>query len=439
MLKRFLLVWLIYWATVALLPVHSLAPATLEALGLQGFFVALVAVGFMVVTTLLPAVPLPIAGQADIPRAARVVRWAIALSLFGLACSAYDKIVIQGIDYSEGVAVAREAWRQLGEEREGAASSIFSVLGYLFGNAYFVATVLAITQPQALSTRARGWTLLACFAFLIANSLITGGRSSVLLLAVFVIGAVGARRGLPMRRLFPTRSHRRLLFLVPVAGFSYAVYVFYIRAAAGDTDALEYALDFLPFLGLQVDGWYHAWLDGDTLSSLSAMVVLALSYITHSFATVAAIVDAPTEDKTIIFLHAMGILHKIGLAASPDGDWFLSGRLPSVPGALWHQWGGVGFVIGSLAIGVFAAVCRFWTARRPTSLPALGAAVAAESTLLLSPAVFAADLLSFPFAAASFIMLAVLQGSGARSAMKGSRRRMADHCIPGGAASPSVS
>ena len=56
-----------------------------------------------------------------------------------LAALTYDKLFIQKIDYSAGLAFAREEWRQLGEEREGQASSIFSVIGYLLGSSYYVA------------------------------------------------------------------------------------------------------------------------------------------------------------------------------------------------------------------------------------------------------------------------------------------------------------
>jgi hypothetical protein len=111
-------------------------------------------------------------------------------------------------------------------------------------------------------------------------------------------------------------------------------------------------------------------------------------------------------DSTILFLHILGILHKLGLTSAPEGDWFLAGRLPSVPGALWHQFGVLGFIVSSLLLGTICAIMAVWTARQPHRLLPLGAFVMADSTLLLSPALFAGDFLSFPFVMASFILLA---------------------------------
>jgi hypothetical protein len=136
------------------------------------------------------------------------------------------------------------------------------------------------------------------------------------------------------------------------------------------------------------------------------MVVLALSYVTHSFATAAAIVEGPTEDKSILFLHAAGILYKLGLGSAPDGDWFLTGRFPSLPGALWHQYGALGFGAASLALGAIAASARVWAIRSPRRLVPMGVCLLVDAILLLSPALFAADFLSFPFVVASFLVLA---------------------------------
>lgn len=409
MIRHFIYTWLTYWAVVALLPVHSIYPATTAAFFLQLAFVLMVLASLESVVFFSGTRRMPEAHRVEIPSTPTLIRIAIAMSIVGLASLTYDKILIQGIDYSEGVAAAREEWRQLGEDRDGQASSIFSALGYLFGSAYFVAIVLAITQTRILSSRQRLWSLLASFSVLIGNSLITGGRSNVLLVAAFAIAAFSARRGLNLRNVFRRRGQRRILWLLVIAAAAYIIFIFYARAKAGGVEILGYAIDFLPYLGVEVDDWYRASLGGGIFSSLSAMLVLTLSYVTHSFATVAAIVDSPSEEKTIIFVHGLTILSKLNLVPAPDGDWFLSGRLASVPGALWHQFGIIGFSVGSFLLGVSCAIAKIWAARRPHRLLPLGAYVAADATLLLTPAFFAGDFLSFPFVVAAFVMLAFAQ------------------------------
>lgn len=407
MLKQFAAVWLMYWAVVAALPVHSLYPSTLAAWLLQVVFVLLVASAYVGTMALLGARRGPSVMSVGVPNSLHMVRVAFLLSLLGLAALAYDKIVIQGIDYSDGVAVAREEWRRLGEEREGAASSPLSALGYLFGSAYYVAMVVALTQVRQLTARQRVWTLVGCFGFLIANSVLTGGRSNVLLLGAFALASFAARPGLRVTPGLRSWWQRTMLKVLVATALGYTVYIFYERAQAGGDVALVYAIDFLPFLGVEANAEWRSSLGDGALDTLQAMLVLALSYVSHSFATVAAIIDAAPEDKTIVFLHLTGILAKLGVVAVPDGDWFLAGRFPSLPGALLHQFGWFGFVLASLVLGIVCGALFAWTSRRPRSLLALGSATMAGVVMLLSPALFAADFLAFPFVAAAFVIVAM--------------------------------
>lgn len=408
MLSRFLSIWVVYWLGVAVLPVQSLYSATRAAFYLQAGFVFLVMLGYVVVLASLRFPRMPLAKECELPHTHNLIKMALWMSAIGLACHLFDKIIIQGVSFADGVAVARESWRQIAEQREGRMSSIFSLLGYLFGSAYFVALVLAITQAAVMSARQRLTTLAICFLFVIINSLLTGGRSNVLLLASFAVGAFASRDGIFFRALFASQFQRRFVQVLVLVAGAYTVYIFYQRAEAGELSSVDYVLDFLPFLGLKAESWYRQMLGDGPLSSLSAMLVLAGSYITHSFATVAAIIDTPHEDKTIIFLHAAGILYKLGLAGPPDGDWFLSGRLPSVPGALWHQFGVAGYVFGALFLGIAGAFAKAWTALRPLQLLPLGVYVMMQSVYLLTPVLFAGDFLGFPFVAGSFLMLSLI-------------------------------
>lgn len=409
MQKQFLGVWLIYWAAIVLLPVESIYSATVQAFFLQLVFVFLVLVAYGVAEIILKSKKVPEAGSFDIPRTLAVIKLAMGASLVGFILLMYDKIYIQGIDYSEGVAIAREQWRQLGEDRAGQASSVFSAFGYLFGSSYYVAAVLAVTQVKILSTTQRVSILLFCFLMVMANSVITGGRSSILLLGVFIIGAMASRRELNMRMLLGSRMQRWIVLIAAGLAAGYTIFVFYQRADASALIGTKYVLDFLPFLGLESAEWFKDLLDDGMLSSLSAILVLVASYLTHSFATTAAIMDGPIEDKTIIFVHAVNLLSKLGLVNQPSDEWFLSGRFPSFPGALWHQFGVIGFVMGSLLLGAVSAIAKAWTALRPTRLFPLGVFIMADVVLILTPLLFAGDFLSFPFIFAAFVLLALFQ------------------------------
>jgi hypothetical protein len=408
MRRNFLFAWAIYWTVAAISPVQSIYPNIFAALSIQVGFVCLVIFSHSLVVAILPTSRMPTQLSGKIIPPSLLIKISLLMALIGFSALLYDKIYVQGIDFSHGLAVAREAWREKGIAREGGASSVFSVIGYLLGSSYYVTVVLIITQAQFLSTRERLLGLFTSFVFVMANSAITGGRSNLLLLATFFVGAFSSRSDVSLRNLFPQKFQLRTLKLLALLAGAYSVFIFYQRAQAGGQEPVDYALDFLPYLGLQPQKWFRYCLNNNLLSSLSSMLVLTASYLTHSLDTTAAIFSQPSEGKSIVFLYAAEISHKLGLTGAPEEDWFLAGRFPSVPGAFWYQFGFVGFIISSLFLGFISAVAKLWVVCKPRSILGLGFYVSMESTLLLSPLLLAEDFLGFPFALASFVMLAVV-------------------------------
>jgi hypothetical protein len=403
MISRFLKVWSAYWLVVLLLPVSSIYHGTVQAFVLQVSFVFLVAGTIFFVLSVTGFRRMPSTLSVTIYRAETLAWLAIVLSMVGLTLLLYDKVYVQGIDYTDGIAVAREEWRRQGLMRDNRASSIISALGYIFGSFYFVAATLTILEKEKIRSGSRIVILLISFMFLLMNSILTGGRSSILLFLAFLYAATGIYRGIRLRDLIRRPSQRALLQGLLAVAIIYVVTVFYFRADAAGGGGIEYyVLTFFPYLGLQADPWFEEFSRTSRWGGLSSVIAITLSYITHSFSTVAAIVDHGVEDKTIIFIHIAGLLSKVGLIEQPDSAWFLAGRFPSVPGALWLQFGAAGFVIGSFFLGIIAALARIWVVGSPESILAIGANLCMEAVLILSPAAFAADFLSFPFVAFAF-------------------------------------
>ena len=327
------------------------------------------------------------------------------LSLIGFLFLIYDKVFIQGINYSEGLAFAREQWRQQGEGREVEVSSIFSVFGYLFSSSYFVAAILSITQNNILTTYQRFGTLLLCLLFSISNTIITGGRSTLFLFVVFILISLSSRNLITLQKSIFNKKLSLVLFFIFLFIATYFILIFYQRAELSDTDANLYVLNFLPYLGLMPVEWYENFLDDSTFSSISLMLVLGLSYLTHSFATTAAIIDGPIENSILIFVHANNLLRKLGLSLFSYDEWFLSGRFPSLPGAFLHQFGAFGFVFASIFLGSINAILKRWRKLCPTHLFPLGTLIMVEVILILSPLLFAGDFLSFPFILTELIII----------------------------------
>lgn len=408
MIVPFLFSWIIYWLLLVLLPLTLLYPNASEALFIQVLFVSLTLTSFIGVSRVLFFHGAG-DGVGDIPNGKTLILSGLLLSLMGLSLLVFDKIFIQGIDYSHGLADAREQWRRLGLERQG-VSSIFSVAGYLLGSGYFVSLAITIAHPDLLKSIHRNLVYGFCIALCLGNSIITGGRSTLLLLGAFGLAARAIRApSSASSRVNPTSLVLGTLTLGLVC--SYILYVTFERARSNGISVDLYVMHGVNSLGMKLDDWYLRTLDGSFASSVSAALVFAGAYIVHSFSTVAAMVDALPEDKTIVFFYGFQLVSKLGLIAAPDGDWFLAGAFPSLPGAFWHQFGMIGVVLSAVVLGGICAVSEAIYRAAPRSLLALGARIGCCVVLILSPLLFAGDLLAFPFVVIAFVVLSGVQGA----------------------------
>ena len=399
MLKRFWFVWVIYWLVYLFQPVRSIYQGIELAWLLQLLFVMMLSLAYIIGANVLPlrSRPLP-AGKTPLDQAEvkSIIRWGVWISFLGLAFLSYDKIVIQGIDYSQGLAAAREQWRILGDERGGGASSPFSALGYLFGGALFVSLALTLSRMVLLPDPKRFRFLLLGFLFLMANSLATGGRSSILLAVAFTsFGYFSSKRG-GFPPLWRSSVIRISFVATAVLAGAYVLYVFYSRALASEVDLANYSLEFLEFLGLEPIPWFSGFATSSAVGSGLALVNLAVSYLTHSFVTTAAIIGYTGDSGDAIFVHLISIGAKIGVLDAPT-EWFLAGRFPSLPGALYMQFGLPGLLSAASFMGITAGLSSALFARRPGSVIGFFVCASIESILLMSPFLFAGDFLFFPF------------------------------------------
>lgn len=419
MIARFCVVWLAYWLVFLAQPVKSVFPNVGTAWLVQLSFVIAVTVSFLIVQQAKAphgrgVSPMPSA--LNTPFAVAVVKTGYVVSLIGLILLVYDKIVLQGIDYSSGIAVAREQWRIVGEDRGGGASSIYSAIGYIIGSAYFLSLAIVFSRNMHIPDRQRFRLMMTGLLLLLANSLITGGRSGVLLAVVFVSYALFSGDRRQGRRLFNRWKYRVIpAFFLGIA-FTYALFIFGQRAAATDVDLAFYSLGFLNFLGLEVYQWFEALTQSISLGWLLALINLAVAYLTHSFASMAAIVNFEGGSEVVVFGYLMSLLAKLGLVAGGQDDWFLSGRLPSLPGGLYHQFGFLGMLLFGLFLGSLGGWMRGSYKWRRTSVSAMFYCCVLESILLMSPFLFVGDFLFFPFLIIGGVMSLALVGLTRRTA-----------------------
>ena len=405
MVKNFIFVWIFYWFLVLLVPIESIYNPVIQAFLLQLFFVFTVLLGYVCFGLYRPYAIMSLADWNDdklLKYFCNVICISLIMSLVGTLFLVFDKVVVQGIDYSKGIAFAREAWRKAGEERDGQVSSIFSVLGYLLSSSYFVAATSLMIIGKFVS-RFNFLKFSVCvFILLMVNCLLTGGRSSILLIVVFLFAAKSLIRDWSLKKITQNNILYMTILLLTLTCVLYILYVFDQRASASGVSVSVYLDNFLPWLGLRLS---FSGLENsdDFFSNMFALLILAISYITHSFSSTAAIIAHGEGNAVIAFVYPMKLLHKLHLIPPQNVEWFLAGKFPSLPGALFYQFGLLGFIIMSFIIGFFSGLAKQLVFSRPYNLIFLCFYFSMYSILILSPLLLAVDFLSFPFVVISFI------------------------------------
>lgn len=387
--------WLTYWTLAFALPIETdWTSGGLDAVLLQFTFVLTVVAGLS-----LPSRPIQSRTLRTLPSREihHWITWALFLGLAGLGLQVFDKVVVQQIDYTQGIAAARLQWGELGEERSAQVSSAASALAYLIGNGYFIVVLLLLHESCELRRTRKAAIWILVILIMIGNLALTGGRSGLLFFFGFVL-AMCARRGNCLHALRKLPLGWKLLgILVGIACTTYALYVFYARAELQGMSPHEYTLNFLPYLGMTPSPALSDLDPASFYSSVLSLLTLAISYLTHSLQTTLAILEAPVEGKGMLFSHIQSLVARTGMVGVPDTDWFLSGRFPSLPGALYHQTGLIGVVVGGGILGLSARFVAAWHSERPRNLLPLVSYGLIHAVLVLSPLLLAADFLNFPF------------------------------------------
>lgn len=399
MMKIFLTTWCYYWIVFFVQPVESMYENIEAAFLLQLYFVLLVFFSYSVIPNHKNHVL-----DKELSGSIFYIKAGIIYSLIGLCFLMYDKLFIQGIDYSQGFSAAREEWRRIGEERSGGASSIFSVIGYCLNNAYFISAILLVKKSVRINEKRRLIYLLIVLILALANAVITGGRSNILLLVSFLIPAYLILENKKMK-IFKTKTSINVIKISFFLLILYTVIVFQWRSQASESTLSTYSVNFLDYLGL-IEYRFLSELP-ESISSIVNVLNLTISYLTHSISTTAAILNTEQNyDTIIVFNHIYNIAGKIGFNINHNAtDWFLAGRFPSLPGALYYQYGLTGVTISSLTLGILSKI--FFLRKKNRGYFSHLIIYFFASILILSPLLFAGDFLSYPFIIISMIILYV--------------------------------
>lgn len=176
----------------------------------------------------------------------------VLLAAISLALVVYDRVLIQGVDYSLGLAHAREMWRDLSSERVG-ASSIFNVLGNIFFPfVYFGISFCTLFFERSPKFRRSFYiSILLVFAF----SMVTGGRELLLVLFGIFLASIALRYSINAPVI--AKGMKKDFLLIFAVALFFAVYVGFLRSQSYDFGMDEYGLSLATRLGASgelVDG-----------------------------------------------------------------------------------------------------------------------------------------------------------------------------------------
>jgi hypothetical protein len=158
------------------------------------------------------------------------------VSLIGVSLIYLDRVYIQGVDYSQGVSFAREAWREQASIR-GGVSSFYSVVGNLFFPFVYVSLIFSVIYGDYF--KSSFWLFMLSIVIVLGFSLITGGREAVLVFVAFLVSSIAFRIYVGFSWL-PRRLFFTAIFIVSLA-FFYSVYISLLRAEGSGFDVDEYA------------------------------------------------------------------------------------------------------------------------------------------------------------------------------------------------------
>lgn len=408
LIRSYLTIWVGYFSIILILPVTYVNGEYYLSILCLLVFVAVSSSAFSVLYLLRPVkrnhgASYGIRGPKCLNL---VIVSAVIFSILAVSFILYDRMFIQGIDYSKGISFAREQWRILGEARRG-FSSVYSLIGNLLSGFPIVLASLLYLYYDKLTKKLRLLAFSTAVISVGVSTLLTGGRSIVMLFLVslFLIGLLRKFRGARFR---PDKMSRFVLVISGVTlivSFAYAVYVFHLRALAGGDSSESYMLSMIEHLGgvYVGDNTNNSSLIDDILNYL----IIVGGYLIHSVWTLQSIIDLSHYEGFVTFnFYRVNFSRVLGLDSSIG--WEFSGLFSTYAGAFYHDYGVVGALTSSLAIGLMVFISTLILCCKNLNLLHIGAYLGMMYVVILSPLLLAVDIMSFPFIMIDFFMLYII-------------------------------
>jgi len=320
--------------------------------------------------------------------------------ILGFILLLIDRVLIRGIDYSQGLRLARYDWL------ETTGGSIFGIIGNLLIPLSYVGIFILIVYFERIK-KYKFWLIMGILIGVFGHAALNGGRSNLLLALVMVVIALILKK----ERFFKSKiiSIKNIGILgVGLATFYYIAYIIESSAAMGGA-----SLEELVPLGITA---LYGVPDNEFFSSehsyLTYILTYILSYLYHGQWT-AQITSFLADREGFYFLTSLPtvMMDKYGLLdLQLDQKAFSeTGAFISFPGAMYYDFGWFGVFFISLILGcLLGFVMLFLESKKPIRVFKIVFILFVLYILILSPILPAYGLSYLMFILFAFVLLSIL-------------------------------
>lgn len=273
------------------------------------------------------------------------------LSIIGLFSMAIDKIVIQGIDYTNGIAIAKYQLIETAENRSG-PSSIFSVIGYLLIGFCFWSLSMIIVFYEELTKRIRSnYLFLNVFAIFL-SSFLTGGRTNLIIMVSFGVGSQILRNILLKNKSIFTKKNKIYFYIFVFFTIVFIMYVFNSRAISNNIEAQVYSETAIFWMeGTPTHHFYRIEKLPTEIAQIVYLSLIMIVYLVHSIWILEGTIYIHSLNGDATFVGIKNALSKLNLCDKPL-PWEYAGKFIGWPGGLFHDYGLIGVASISILHGL---------------------------------------------------------------------------------------
>jgi hypothetical protein len=336
-----------------------------------------------------------------------------ATTIAGFMLLFYNRVFLQQINYSSGIAEAREQWKTVGLDT---GTSIFGILGNVFLAAYLPLTCILLLKFEVLKQRSRVLGIISIIIGLGSYSVFSGGRTPMLITLTLIISMLLVRWGKKLK-IYPGKAYVKIVYVpvIVIVALGYTLYVFDSRSKMNNIDPSVYAESWIYYLGGEIKS------NNAIIESMPEFIEPAMyhsittgAYLLHSIWSFQTILESKDRPGSILLTRVRYIASRFGIGTAVE-PWLLNGFFIPLPGAALYDFGIFGMLITALLHGCLLGWGLLCFSKPTKNLLLVCASGMIMLTTIIAPMGFAPDMLIFPFFVTFSTILELLIRASKRS------------------------